>query len=348
MDLITGGTGIVGVHLLHAATSAGERVRALYRKNSDRSIVERVFSHYSGDARPLLERIEWVEGDLHDMVALTEAMEGIERVYHAAAMVSFAPRDRRALYQVNTTGTANVVNAALVQGVKRICHVSSTAAIGKAEPDVERHEELPWVSDRNTSPYAASKYAAELEIHRGIAEGLDAVMVNPCVIIGPGMSGRSTMTMIERLRKGTRFYPPGSNAVVDARDVAACMRLLMEKGPTGERYLLVGANVSYKELFGELAAAFGHKSPRHQLSPAMLRLAWRIEWLRTLFGGRPLVTRATVHSGIIGRRYSNAKVRAELKFEFRGLKEMVANVADFTSRSKPITSPHPSFFPAPR
>jgi nucleoside-diphosphate-sugar epimerase len=326
MDLITGATGIVGLHLLHAATSAGERVRALRRKTTDISIVERVFRHYSPDPQPLIDRIEWVEGALDDVESLKDAMTGIDRVYHAAAMVSFAPADRKELYRVNTTGTANVVNAALLTGVNRICHVSSTAAIGKAGPDVERHEGLPWTSDRNTSPYAASKYAAELEIYRGIAEGLDAVIVNPCIIIGPGTPGRSTMTLIEKMRRGTRFFPPGSNAVVDARDVAACMRLLMEKAPSGERYLLVGENVTYLQLFTEFAKGFGRKPPTVPLSPAMLQIGWRIEWLRTLFGGKPFITRSTAHTGIIRRRFSNAKVRAELRYEFRGGGEMVGNV----------------------
>lgn len=329
MDLITGATGIVGLHLLHELTSAGERVRALWRKNTDLSIVERVFRHYTPDPQPLLDRIEWVEGELHDVESLKDAMEGVDRVYHAAAMVSFAPADRKELFRVNTAGTANIVNAALIKGVKRICHVSSTAAIGKAEPGVERHEGLPWASDRNTSPYAASKYAAELEIYRGIAEGLDAVIVNPCIIIGPGMPGRSTMTLIEKMRRGMRFYPPGSNAVVDARDVAACMRLLMEKGPTGERYLLVGENVSYQRLFTEFAKGFGNKPPSIPLSPAMLQIGWRLERLRTFFGGKPFITRATAHTGIIQRRFSNAKVKAELGYEFRGVGEMVRNVVGY-------------------
>ncbi|MDQ3099891.1 MAG: NAD-dependent epimerase/dehydratase family protein, partial [Bacteroidota bacterium] len=234
MDLITGSTGIVGIHLLYACTNSGERVRALYRKGGDRSIVATVFKHYSRDAEQLLEKIEWVEGELQDIGSLKDAMSGIDRVYHAAAMVSFAPGDTRTLYKVNAGGTANVVNAALLQGIHRLCHVSSTAAIGQAAPSIERDETIPWSGDRSTSSYAASKYESELEVYRGIAEGLDAVIVNPCVIIGPGAAGRSTMTLIEKMKKGTRFYPPGSNSVVDARDVATCMRMLMERGGTGE------------------------------------------------------------------------------------------------------------------
>ena len=335
MDLITGSCGIVGIHLLNAYTSAGERVRALYRKESDRTIVRRVFEHYSDQADELLDRIEWVEGDLHDMGSLTDAMAGIRRIHHAAAMVSFDPRDARRLFKVNAEGTANVVNAALLQGVERICHVSSTAAIGQADPRIERNEALPWQSDRNTSSYAASKYAAELEIYRGIAEGLDAVIVNPCVIIGPGAAGRSTMTLIGKLHEGTRFFPPGSNAVVDARDVAQCMRQLIEVAPTGERYLLVGENITYKDLFSKAAKAFGNKAPSIELSPALLELGWRVERMRTaLFGGKPFVTRATVHSSIIQRKYSSKKVKDLLGYEFRSADDALRNVAAYLKGSK--------------
>ncbi len=329
MDLITGGTGIVGVHLLQACTAAGDRVRALYRKGSDRSIVARVFEHYGNEPEKRLQLIEWAEGDLHDIGSLTDAMDGIDRVYHCAAKVSFAPGDRKELFRVNAGGTANVVNAALIEGVKRLCHVSSTATIGHAPAGIERDETLPWTGDRNTSPYAASKYEAELEVYRGIAEGLDAVIVNPSIVIGPGMPGRSSLTMIERLQNGTRFFPPGSNAVVDARDVADCMRVLMERGGTGERYLIVGHNVSYEQLFTKIAGIFGSREPHIALSPTVLKLAWRLEHLRSIFtGSKPLITRSTVHSSIIQRSFSNAKVKKAIGHEFRSLQDTIANVSD--------------------
>lgn len=332
-ELITGATGIVGTHLLLERTAAGVPVRALFRPASDRSIVERVFRHYRADADQLLARIHWVEGHLHDMDALEAAMEGVRHVYHTAAMVSFDPRDAKEMRRINVEGTANVVNAALAQGVERLCHVSSTAAIGEA-PGVElRHEDLPWALDKDTSPYAVSKYEAELEIHRGLAEGLDAVMVNPCVILGPGLAGRSSMTLPERLRKGTSFYPTGSNAFVDARDVAACMVALMERGASGERYLLVGENRSYKDLFTAMSKAFGKPAPHRQLATWMLALAWRVERLRTLLtGGAALVTRSTVSSALERRSYCNEKVRALLGYRFRTMDEAVANVAAYLDK----------------
>lgn len=329
MDLITGATGIVGVHLLMECTAHGP-VRAIHRAGSDRSIVERVFAHYGINTPQRIGRIEWVEADLLDTDALNRAMQGIRRVYHAAAIVSFNPKDALQMDRINAGGTANVVNAALASGVVRLCHVSSTATIGQAPQGVMRDEETPWNEDRSTSAYAMSKYAAEMEVQRGIAEGLDAVIVNPCIVIGPGVAGRSSMTLVERMRKGVRYVPPGSNAVVDARDVAQCMLTLMEQGRSGERYLLVGENLSYATLFTQFAEAFGNATPRIMLRPWMLSLGWRIEWIRArLFGTTPFITQATAHSALIQRSYSAAKATRLLGYRFRSSAEAVENVVAF-------------------
>lgn len=328
MDLVTGGTGIVGTHVLLELLKAGRTVRALHRPSSVRSMVERVFHHY--DASDLYDRIDWAEGDVRDVQSLADAMSGVEHVYHAAALVSFDPRSAAALYQANTTGTANVVNVALESGVKRLCHVSSTAAIGIARDGADRDETLPWVDDARTSDYSRSKHLAELEVQRGIAEGLDAVIVNPCVVIGPGRNGLSSMAIVDRLRHGTRWYTPGTNAFVDARDVAACMRGLMERGYTGERYLITGANASYRQLFDALSKGFGHPSPSREAKPWMLQLAWRAERLRSILtGAAPMVTKATVASSLGRRSYSNTKVTTLLGYRFRPLEESVANVVSF-------------------
>lgn len=335
LDLVTGATGIVGSHLLVELALHGP-VRAIHRKGSDLSIVERVFRHYRTDADELLRRIEWVEADLLDVDALSDAMVGVRYVFHAAAMVSFDPRDSGAMQRVNVGGTTNVVNAALAHGVQRLCHVSSTAAIGHAAAGVLRDEDIPWEAQDKTSAYAIGKYEAELEVYRGIAEGLDAVIVNPCIIIGPGSSGRSSMTLVERVRKGTRFYPPGSNAVVDARDVAECMLKLAERGGAGERYLLVGENLSYRSLFDQLCAAFERPSPTIALQPWMLQLGWRFERIRSILtGSRPFITEATAHSSIIERSYSSAKAQALLGHRFRTAEEAALNMAQYMEAQQP-------------
>lgn len=333
MHLVTGGTGIVGIHVIDALLDAGHRVRALVRSSSDRGIVQRVLRHYHSDGDARYARIEWAPGDLHDVGALADAMEGVHHVYHAAALVSFDPRDKAPLMHNNAEGTARVVNAALAAGVVRLCHVSSTATIGKAPQGDGMHEGMPWASTPDTSAYAGSKHAAEMEVQRGIAEGLDAVIVNPCVVLGPGASGRSSMALVERLQQGTRFFPPGSNAYVDARDVATCMLRLMAQGVSGERYLLVGHNLDYRTLFGLFTTAFGTPAPEWRLRTWMLGLAWRAEWLRTrVTGGRALVTRATVHSALNDRRYANTKLTGLTGHVFRPITDTVGNVVDFVRK----------------
>lgn len=329
MDFVTGGTGIVGSHVIDALLQQGREVRALLRKGSDPSIVKRILEHYHADGAERFQRIQWVEGDLFDMDALRDAMQGVEHVYHCAALVSFNPRDDHALHHINAEGTAQVVDAAMETGVNRLCHVSSTATIGDAMDGATGDETKPFVEDERASGYALSKADAELEVHRGIAEGLNAVMVNPCVVIGPGAPGRSSMTMIERIRKGTRFYPAGSNAVVDARDVATAMARLITEGATGERYLLVGENLSYRKLFTLIAESAGRPTPSLSLPKWALELGWRAEALRTLFGGRPLITRHTAGTASRLRNYDGSKAAQLLDMDFRTAEEAVANVAAF-------------------
>lgn len=330
MDLVTGATGIVGTHVLLELLRAGRPVRALHRADSDRGIVQRVFRHYGHEG--LAGRIEWAQGDLQDVDALRDALQGITHVYHAAAVVSFDPRHARSMYAVNAGGTANLVDMALEAGVCRLCHVSSTAAIGSAGAGAVRDESMPWADVAGTSDYSRSKHLAEMEVQRGIAEGLDAVIVNPSVIIGPGAPGRSSMALLTRLRKGTRFYTRGTNAFVDARDVAACMVALIERGSCGERYLIPGENATYRSLFEAACRAFGNPAPTWEAKAWMLHLAWRAERLRSLLtGSSPLVTRTAVASALARRSYSDAKAAELLGYRFRALEESVANAASFAA-----------------
>jgi len=192
------------------------------------------------------------------------------------------------------------------------------------------NENDPWDGDAPHSPYAVSKYEAELEVQRGVSEGLDAVLVNPALIMGPGTAGRSSNSMAHRLYKGTRFYPPGSNSVVDARDVAgACVALMRSEGG-GERYVLAGEDVSYQHLFTLYAEGFGHPPPTWRTQAWMLALAWRLERLRTwITKTRPMITRQTTLTAQMLRRFSSKKVRTKLGFTFRSAQESVRNTAAF-------------------
>lgn len=318
--------------MLDALLAQGRSVRALLRKGSDPSIVQRILKHYHTDGAERFQRIQWVEGDLFEVDALRDAMHGVEHLYHCAALVSFDPRDRPAMMSVNAEGTANVVDAALETGVRRMCHVSSTATIGGGMDGSTGDETKPFVQNGSSSAYAISKAKAELEVHRGIAEGLDAVMVNPCVVLGPGIAGRSSMTMVESVRKGSRFFPGGSNAVVDARDVATAMTRLITEGASGERYLLIGEGISYRKLFTLIAQSAGKPAPTMPLPAWALELGWRVEAMRTVFGGRPLITRNTARTASRIRLYDGSKAERLLGMKFRSAEEAVTNVAVFLGR----------------
>lgn len=329
MDVVTGISGLVGAHVALALLEHGRPVRGMVRQGSDRTIIRKIFNHYRRDGNVLFDRIEWAETDLLDVVGPREAFTGAERVFHCAALVSMDARDARQLFAVNIGGTANVVNAALECGVKRLVHVSSIAATGRTPDGSPVSEDSPWVRDKHTSAYAISKFDAELEVQRGVAEGLSAVMVNPGVVYGPGPKGRSSLSIIHRVSRGTAFYPTGSNGIVDARDVAAAMLKLADVGGDGERYILSTDPVTYRDLFTMIAKAAGKPAPSRALPQWVLELAWRVEAVRTgLFGGRSLVTRNAVRSATSHYRYDTSKARA-LGITFRGPEETITNATAF-------------------
>jgi nucleoside-diphosphate-sugar epimerase len=329
MDLVTGATGLVGSHVMLELLTRHRAVRALARAGSDREKLLRLFRHYRPDGDELFARIEWVEGDLLDLAVLQDALQGIHHVHHCAAMVSFDPRDSRRLLAVNIGGTANVVNAALEAGAKGLVHVSSTGACSDATGGRPVDERDRFVNDRSTSAYAVSKYEGELEVQRGVAEGLRAVIVNPCVVIGPGDDARSSMAIMGRLKRGTRFFPPGSTSFVDVRDVAWAMAELIDRGQNGERYILSGPVLSYQEFFTRITTGLGVPAPTLPAPAWALEAAWRLDRLRTLFGGRSLITRHTVRSAVHHRAYSSAKVQAALDMRFRDAGEMIGNAVRF-------------------
>ncbi len=323
MILITGATGLVGSHLLLELLRNGKQVRALKRAGSSVSSVDKIFAHYNF---PPPDKSLWVEGDVTDYFSLLDAMEGVEQVYHCAAMVSFAGSAEAQLMKVNAEGTANVVNAAMEKGVKKLCHVSSTAALGRADNDKIITEETVWkISDKN-SAYAVSKYAAEREVWRGTEEGLDAVIVNPCIIIGPGDLTKSSGRMIQSVRNGLKFYTGGANAFVDARDVAKLMIALMESEIKNERFILAAENLDYKNVFEMIAAALSKPAPTIRASSLLSALAWRAAFFAGLFSrSKPFITRETAMTGQQRNVYSNKKLKEKLNWNFIPVKEAIEN-----------------------
>lgn len=309
MILVTGGTGLVGSHLLYELCKSGKRVRAIKREGSNIKNVNKVFSYYNSNPDELLNNIEWVNADLLDVYTLEEALKDIEYVYHCAAMVSFNPKDEEQLMKINAEGTANLVNAALANNIKKLCHVSSIATIGNTPDNTPSNEETFWKSSPDNSKYSVSKYAAEREVWRASAEGLDVMIINPSLIIGPGNWQQSSSNMFNRAYKGIKFYTNGATGFVDVRDVATLALQLMYSNSKNERYILNSENKTYRYFFDLIHQQFGNPLPNINAGALLSSFAWRAEKVRcSLTGDNPLITKETAKSAHKQNSYSNKKV----------------------------------------
>lgn len=333
MILLTGGTGLVGSHLLYELTASGKKVRALRRKESNFDMLEKIFRWYNPEEYwRLLNLIEWVDGDVADILSLQDALKGVKQVYHCAAVVSFVPSERPNMLKINIDGTANLVNACLHEGVEKLCHCSSIAAVGRPDKGTWVDESLIWKTSRKNSFYSISKFGAEREVWRGSEEGLDVVIVNPSVIIGPGDPNRSSARLFTTVKNGLRFYSSGETGFVDVRDVATAMHLLMESDVMNERYIVNSENMSYRDLFRIFARHAGVKPPFFKAGRGLSEVAWRLEKIRSIItGSNPLITRETAQSANSHYRFSNEKIKSDLGMVFRTVDEAAENTAGFFS-----------------
>ncbi|MGI9174368.1 MAG: NAD-dependent epimerase/dehydratase family protein [Rhodothermales bacterium] len=318
--LVTGATGLLGSERTRQLVADGADVRILRRATSKLDLL--------GD---VADQVEHAVGDVNDVERLQAAMADVRQVYHVATFVGFGGRrDRERLRRVNVVGTANVVNAALAAGVERLVHTSSMAAFGRPEDATQTIDETSeWRASRMNTAYAESKYLAELEVFRGIAEGLDAVIVNPALIFGLGRPGEGTMQIAQQVRDGRLpAVPTGGTNVVDVIDVAAGHRLAMARGETGERYFLGSENLTWRAIIGTLAEAFGVAPPRRTLSPTLALTAGTLaEAFAFVTGSRPRLTRETARTASRFYRYSNQKAIEELGCSFRPFEETALRMA---------------------
>lgn len=326
MILVTGGTGLVGSHLLYFLLRENKKVRAIHRKNSDLQAVEDVFSLY--DSKELFLAVEWVEADVTDIPALTIAFKGITHVYHCAAFVNFNPAKYRILKKVNVEGTANVVNLSLHHQVQKLCYVSSVATLGSKPNSGLVDEETYWNPDEKNSVYAITKYGAEMEVWRGTQEGLDAVIVNPGIILGTSPDLDGSGIAIKLGASGIPFYPPGGVGVVDVRDVVRAMILLMNSDIKNQRYLLVGKNVSYKKLLSKMAVLFDKRPPKRPLSKNLMFFLSGIDWFSSkIFRTKRKLVKDTVRSMFTKNRYDNTKFKNAFDFEYTSLQETLERIS---------------------
>jgi dihydroflavonol-4-reductase len=326
MILVTGGTGLLGSHLLFELVRSGKTVRAIYRKTSDTGMVKKVFAYYSRNAEKLFSEIQWYEADLMDFSDIEDALAGITEIYHAGAVVSFYPEDHRDMLRVNIEGTANLVNLALEMKIDKFCYISSVSTLGRADNDGLTDEETYWKTSRKNSVYSISKYGAEREVWRGMEEGLNAVIVNPSVILGPGYWDDNS-GLFRLVWQGLKYYTRGVNGYVDVQDVVKAAILLMDNNIFNERFIASSENLSYQQVFELMAKHLKKPAPSFNVPPLLTHLAWRIEAVRTFFTrSRPEVTREMAITTTQKYEYSNEKIRKKLGFEFMPVEESIKGV----------------------
>lgn len=338
MILVTGATGLVGVHLIKSLLDGKQKVRALYRSDHALNKAKRVFELHGVSWDLVRKRVEWVKADLLNVFELNLVFNQISQVYHCAAMVSFAKKDKEQLLKVNIEGTANIVNLCLHNKVLKLCYVSSTAAVGKQKKSSDLITEAnDWQNDGSYSNYSISKYFAELEVWRGSEEGLDVVVVNPSIIIGASDWEQSSSSLFTKVWKGLKFYTKGINGFVAVNDVVKACMLLMASDIKNERFLVVGENLSFEAMFGLIAKALGVKPAHIEVKPWMAAIIWRIEALRTfLFGGAPIITKEAAKSALSVAKYDSSKIKEALGFHFTPLDEAIKQTARLFLKDKQV------------
>lgn len=309
---ITGATGLVGSFVCRQLLENGHTIRAVKRNSSKMTLLE-----------DIEQRIEWVVGDMNDTEFLEESLEGVEAVIHAAAIISFDKRWEQKMYQTNVLGTADLVNTCLKLDVKKFLHISSVAAIGRKAGQIKLSEADRWEGTEFDSIYARSKYLQELEVWRGAQEGLEVKIVNPSVILGPGLWGQGGSTSVFKYAYDEKsFHPEGTVNYVDVRDVSSTVVKLMESDIKGERFILNAGTLSYKEFFGQIAEAFGKKPPQKIVKPWMLKVAVAFEFIRSRITGKEaMITKDTAILSRSNFHFQNDKIKQALNVDFRPIDE---------------------------
>ncbi len=334
MIFVTGGSGLIGSHLLYRLVQEGKKVKALKRGTSNLQQVLRVFSFYTENPEHLFDRIEWVTGDILDYFKMEQLLKGADEVYHCAAIVSFNAGDSRQMITNNVTGTANMVNASLENGVKKFCHVSSVAALGHNQNGFPIDEQTNWIPSKKVTAYSESKFFSETEIWRGIEEGLEAVIVNPSIVLGPGNWNEGSPKLFKTIADGLRFYTKGVTGYVDVMDVVKAMILLMKDENfdrcKNQRYLLNSENWSYQKLFNHIADALNKPRPAYFASSLALGFAWRATAAMNLFSKSKLpITRETAAAAGSKNNYDGSKIKKAIEFEYLPVAESIKQTAAF-------------------
>jgi len=326
MILVTGGTGLVGSHLLFELSKSQQKIRAMYRHEQTIEKVKTIFSYYTDLADNQFDRIEWLEADLEDLPKLATAFEGVTYVYHCAALISFDPNDYYRLRKTNVVGTANIVNLCVINSIQKLCYVSSVATLG-FDP-VKITEKTTWNLEDSQSVYAMTKHEAEMEVWRGIQEGVPSVIVNPGVILGPGFFNSGSGILFKRIHKGLNYYTSGVSGYVDVKDVVKSMVSLMSSSHENERYILVAENLSFLEFTTLIANALKLSPPKKAVGSLALSFAWRLDWLKHQLTAKKRQLTKNLCKTLINKSYydSDKILQTDNTFKFKPISAVVSEV----------------------
>ena len=332
MILVTGGTGLVGAHLLlHLIESRSigtEKVRAIYRSVASMEKTKSLFSMYKKES--LFEQIEWIQADITEVPSLEIAFQNIDTVYHCAALISFDPKDENLLRKTNIEGTANIVNFCIAFGIKKLCFVSSIATLGDLLPHEKFiTEETEWNPEKYHNDYAISKYGAEMEIWRGQQEGLDVIIVNPGVILGPGFREQGSGQLFTKVKNGLKFYTLGSTGFVAVSDVVRIAYQLMQSEIKNERFTLIAENSVFRNILNSMANSLGVKPPEIHAKPFLMEMLWRLDWfVSNVFQHKRRLTRTTAKASYATTIFSNEKIKDTLKTEFINIHQYIKEISN--------------------
>lgn len=327
MILVTGGTGLVGSHLLYQLSLENDAIRAIHRKCSDLLAVKNVFRYFSEDYEFLFQKIEWIEADITDVISLEEAFKNVTEVYHSAALVSFNSKDYKFMEEINIKGTSNIVNLCIDNKVKKLCFVSSVATIEKSVTSNMMNEADEWNIEKVSYGYALTKYGAEMEVWRASQEGVPVVIVNPGIILGAGFWHQGSGAIFSKIDKGFSFYSEGVMGFVSVNDVVKAMILLMKSDIVNERYILVAENSSFKNIFFQIAQNLGKNLPSIKVTKLMSAIGWRLEKLKSILTKNPPeLTKHAAKSIHDKRYYSSEKIQNTLNFNFETISETIKSV----------------------
>lgn len=337
MILVTGGTGLVGSHLLLNLLQSGNKVKAIHRPNSDLHAVNKVFNYYlpKEEADFLFGEIIWHPASINDIPALSEAFDGVTKVYHCAALVSFHSKDTATLRKINIEGTANVVNLCISNKVEKLCYISSIATMGLSIGEKFITEDFTWHPEKDHSDYAISKHGAEIEVWRASQEGVPVVILNPGVILGPGFWNKGTGQIFKKVYEGLNYHFPKTTGFVGVKDVAKLAEKAMESTVENEQYILVSENLSFSVILGKVAISFGKQPPEKSLKPWMIYTGWIYQAIGYfLFGTKKEISRRDHKSLFEYSHYSNDKVKNEFDYEFESLDVVIDETAGIYLKDK--------------